>query len=259
MNATNYFETAILNSMRGVALTAPAKIYLALFLTDPTDSGQAGVEIAYPEYVRQEITFSAPASVPGGVGMQNDTQITFPKTSVDAGSAAYIGLMDSVTGGNMWAHGKLTDSLTVLSGTAPIFSPGDLQLTFTGDLTAAYKAKYLNVLRGQTVEGFQLFVSLFSGDPDNGGAELSGSNYARAALSMTAPAEAETGQMRIENSVQTAFNRPSSSWGNWTYTALYNSASGGQAVWRQAKSPAWELKTGRMPIIEQGALKLAIN
>ena len=259
MYATNYFETAILNSMRGVALTAPARMYLALFLTDPTDTGQAGVEAAYGEYVRQEITFSVPASVSGGIGMQNDTQITFPKAESDAGSVAYVGLMDSITGGNMWAYGKLTDALSVLSGTAPIFSPGDLQISFTGDMTAAYKAKYLNVLRGQTVEGFELYVSLFSGDPDNGGAELSGSNYARAALSLTAPYESETGQMRVENSVQTSFNRPSSAWGSWTYTALYNSAAGGQAVWRQAKNPAWELKSGRMPIIGQGALKLAIN
>ena len=79
MNATNYFETAILNSMRGVALTAPAKIYLALFLTDPTDSGQAGVEIAYPEYVRQEITFSAPASVPGASECRMIPRLPSPK------------------------------------------------------------------------------------------------------------------------------------------------------------------------------------
>ena len=259
MNATNYFETAILNSMRGVDLTAPATMYLALFLTDPTDSGQAGTEVVYTDYARQPITFSAPAVVTGGIGMQNDRRITFPKSVDDAGTVAYIGIMDSITGGNMWAHGKLAEPLNVLAGTAPIFSPGDLQLSFAGDLTKAYKAKYLNVLRGQTVEGLNLFVSLYNGDPDNGGAELSGTNYARVALSMTAPTEAETGQMRIENSVQASFNRPSATWGTWTYTALYNAATGGQAVWRQAKAPVWEMKAGRMPIIEQGAIKLAIN
>lgn len=259
MYATNHFETAILNNMRGVTLTAPAKMYLALFLTDPTDSGQAGTEVAYADYARQEITFSAPAAITGGIGIQNDVQISFPKAVDDAGSVAYIGIMDSVTGGNMWAHGKLTEPLSILGGTAPIFSPGDLQLFFSGDMTKAFKARYLNVLRGQTVEGFNLYVSLYNGDPDNGGAELTGLNYARAALLMTAPSEAETGQMRSENSSAAAFNRPSTTWGTWSYTALYNAATGGQAVWRQAKSPVWELKAGRMPIIEQGALKLAIN
>ena len=259
MYATNHFETEILNNMRGVALTAPAKMYIALFLTDPTDTGQAGVEVNYAEYARQEVTFSAPASVTGGIGVQNDAQITFPKASENAGSAAYIGIMDSASGGNMWAYGKLSDPLAILSGTAPVFAPGDLAVSFTGDLTNAYKTKYLNVLCGQTVGGFNLYVSLYNGDPDNGGAELSGTNYARVALAMTAPSESETGQMRSEYSAAAAFNRPSASWGNWTYTALYDSASGGQAVWRQAKVPSWELKTGRMPIIEQGALKLAIN
>ena len=257
--ATNHFETAILNTMRGVTLAAPAKIYLALFLTDPTDTGQAGTEAAYAGYARQEVTVSAPAEVTGGIGMMNDAQITFPKAQDDAGTAAYIGLMDSVTGGNMWAYGKLTEPLAILAGTSAVFSPGDLQLSFSGDLSKAYKAKYLNVLRGQTVEGFSLFVSLYNGDPDSGGAELSGTNYARVALSMTAPAEAETGQMRCENSAQASFNRPSAAWGTWSYTALYNAATGGQAVWKQLKSPSWELKAGRMPIIEQGALKLAIN
>ena len=118
MYATNHFETAILNSMRGTTLTAPATIYLALFITDPTDTGQAGTEVNYEGYQRQPITFSAPAEVTGGVGIQNDAQITFPKAVSDGGTVAYIGLMDSVTGGNMWAHGPLTDSLPLSAGTA---------------------------------------------------------------------------------------------------------------------------------------------
>lgn len=259
MYATNYFETAILNSMRGTTLTAPATMFLALYITDPTDTGQAGAEVAYEGYQRQPVTFSAPAEVTGGVGIQNDAQITFPKSASDAGTVAYIGLMDSVTGGNMWAHGALTDSLPLNAGTAPVFSPGDLTFTFTGDLTKAYKTNYLNVFRGQNVAGFTLFVALYNGDPESGGAELSGTNYARVGLSMTAPSEADSGQMRMSNSQQASFNRPSTNWGTWSYTALYNLVSGGQAVWKQAKSPTWDLRPGRMPLIEQGALTVAVN
>ncbi len=259
MYATNFYETAILNTMRGTTLTAPATMYLALFLTDPTDTGQAGTEVSYSEYQRQPISFAAPAEVTGGVGIQNDAQITFPKAADDGGTVAYIGIMDSVNGGNMWAHGKLTDPLPLSAGTAPVFSPGDLKFTFTGDLTRAYKTSYLNVFRGQNVTGFSLHVALYNGDPESGGAELSGTNYARVALSMTAPAEADSGQMKMQNSAQAAFNRPSTNWGTWNYTALYNALSGGQAVWKQAKSPAWDLRPGRMPLIEQGALTVAVN
>ena len=259
MYATNYFETAILNTMRGTTLTAPAAVYLALFITDPTETGQGGTEISYSEYQRQPVTFSAPAQVTGGVGIQNDAQITFPKTPDDAGTVAYIGIMDSVTGGNMWAYSKLTDPLPLNAGTAPVFSPGDLKFAFTGDLSSAYKTNFLNVFRGQNVTGFSLHAALYTGDPESGGAELSGTNYARVPLTMTAPAEAESGQMKIQNSAQASFNRPSTNWGTWSFTALYDALSGGQPVWKQARTPTWELRPGRMPLIEQGALTVAVN
>lgn len=259
MYATDHFETAILNSMRGTTLTAPTTMYLALFITDPTDSGQAGTEIAYEEYARQEVTFSTPADVTGGVGIQNDTQITFPKASSDAGTVAYIGVMDSKVGGNMWAHGKLTDPLPINTGTAPVFSPGDLRFNFAGDMTKAFKTAYLNVFRGQNVDGFNLHVALYNGDPESGGNELAGANYARVVLTMSAPTPADSGQMRISNSEQASFNRPTTNWGTWNYTALYNAQSGGQAVWKQAKAPAWDLRIGRMPLIEQGALSVSVN
>lgn len=259
MYLSNHFETQILNTMRGTTLTAPSKMYLALFITDPTDTGAAGTEVAYKLYQRKEITFSEPAPVSGGIGIQNDTQITFPKSDSDAGTAAYIAIMDSLVGGNVWVHGRLTDPIPIITGTAPVFTPGDINFNFSNDLSKSYKTKFLNVLRGQNVDGFQLHVSLYNGNPDSGGSELSGANYSRVPLTMSAPSEASSGQMTIENSVQASFNRPSTAWGTWDYTALFNALSGGEAVWLQQKTPSWEMRPGRMPIIEQGALKIAVN
>lgn len=262
MYATDYFETAILNSMRGIALTAPGTMYLALFLTNPTETGTAGTEVTYGEYARIPVTFSTPAAVASNsntISIQNETQLTFASADIDAGTVKFIALMDSLTGGNMWAYGELTDALQITAGVAPVFTVGSIVYTLSGNLTTAFKEKYLNVLRGYSVEGFNLYAALYNGDPESGGAELSGNNYARVLLDLTAPEEASSGQMRVENSVEAAFNRPTTDWGTWVYTALFNAESGGQPVWKLALTTAMTLTVGRMPNIAQGAIRLAVN
>ncbi len=262
MYATDYFEKAILNSMRGVALTAPGTMYLALFLTNPTETGTAGTEVTYGEYARVPIVFSTPASVASNsntISIQNETQLTFTSADIDAGTVKFIALMDSPTGGNMWAYGELTDALQVTKGVAPVFTSGSIVYTLSGNLTTAFKEKYLNVFRGYSVEGFNLHAALYNGDPESGGAELSGSNYSRVLIDLTAPEEASSGQMRVENSAEAAFNRPTTDWGLWAHTALYNAESGGQPVWKFALTTALNLTTGRMPNIAKGAIRLAVN
>ena len=77
MYACDYLETGFLNVLRGVTFAAPTKVYLALFLNDPGDSGTAGTEISYAGYARMEIAFSEPAVSNGGIGIQNLSDITF--------------------------------------------------------------------------------------------------------------------------------------------------------------------------------------
>ena len=258
MLATNYFETLILNSMRGAAITAPSHMFIALFLTNPGETG-AGTELSYGGYKRMPVVFSEPASGNGGITIQNAEQISFPTSQEDAGTVTHIGIMDSITGGNMYCYSELTDPLEVKKNVAPVFTAGTIIFTLVNGLSDVYRAKYLNVLRGKNVEGFTLHAALFSGDPESGGSELSGTNYARVALEMSAPSETENGQMRIQNSAQAAFPQPSTAWGSWSHIAFYDAASGGQPVWKQANKQVWELKAGRMPIIDQGAVKLAVN
>ena len=84
MYACDYLENGVLNALRGVTFTAPAKCYLALYLNDPGESGGAGTEVSYPGYKRMEISFSAPADSNGGIGIQNLTDITFPTPAAAA-------------------------------------------------------------------------------------------------------------------------------------------------------------------------------
>lgn len=101
MYATNYLETMVLNTLRGQTATAPMGLYLALFLNSPGESGTDGAEVNYAGYVRQTVVFSAPSPMNSGIGVTNVADITFPVTPIALGTITHIGVMDSLTGGNM--------------------------------------------------------------------------------------------------------------------------------------------------------------
>ena len=71
MYATDYFETMMLNTLRGTNATAPTKVYMGLFLSNPGETGAGGTEVSYSGYQRQEVSFSSPAVMSGGIGLQN--------------------------------------------------------------------------------------------------------------------------------------------------------------------------------------------
>ena len=153
MYACDYLENGILNALRGVTFAAPAKCYLALYLNDPGESGTAGTEVSYTGYKRMEIDFSAPADSNGGIGVQNLTDITFPTPVSAAGTITHIGVVDSLTGGNMLARGELVEPLIIGAEEPPVFLAGDVLFYLTGNLSKAWKTKVLNILRGNSIQG----------------------------------------------------------------------------------------------------------
>ena len=79
MYACDYLENGFLNVLRGTTFAAPTKVYLALFLNDPGETGAQGTEISYAGYARMEIVFSEPAATNGGIGIQNiSAHFAFP-------------------------------------------------------------------------------------------------------------------------------------------------------------------------------------
>lgn len=259
MYACDYLENGFLNALRGVSFPAPAKCYLALFLNDPGESGVLGTEISYSGYVRKEISFSEPAPINGGIGVQNTSDITFAAPPDAAGTVTHIGVMDSAVGGNMLARGELTESLVIGANEPPVFLAGDVQFYMTGSLSNAYKAKLLNLLRGLTLQGVTPHFSLWNGSPEASGAELSGDNYIRAAITFSAPEEQSSGQKLVSNTVKVTFPRPSTLWGTWTHSAIYSAQTAGEPIFIQVLQESVQLKKGYMPVIEAGALKVGLN
>ena len=259
MYASDYLETGFLNVLRGITFTAPAKCYLALFLNDPGESGTAGTEIAYAGYSRKEIDFSEPAATNGGIGIQNISDITFAAPPTPAGTVTHVAVMDSLVGGNMLARGELTESLVIGTNEPPVFLAGDVLFYLTGNMSNAYKTRLLNLFRGVSIQGITAHFSLWNGSPETSGSELAGDNYSRVPITFAAPTEQASGQMLMSNSAVATFNRPSTPWGVWSYSALYSAASGGEPVYIQQLTQEVTIRKGYMPTIDVGALKVGLN
>lgn len=258
MFLSNFAEIAFLNAMRGQNFPAPSSMYVGLFLTSPTETGTSGIEVSYVGYSRQLITFAAPTSTSGGIGIRNNTQITFPKSQADAGTITFKGIFDSVVGGNMYMYGNLTESMPIVSGESPVLLINETLFFSTGDITNAYKTKLFNVFRGTTLNGFSPYIGLWNGDPESGGSELAGANYSRVPVVFSAPSEDVSGSSVISNSVANQFNRATTTWGTWNHTVIHDAQSGGTPVWRQAVTSK-SIISGIMPYFEPNGIVIGIN
>jgi hypothetical protein len=122
---SNYLENALINgTLRATTYTAPTTIYVALYLTDPTDA-DSGTEVSGASYVRQSVAFSAPSN---GV-TSNSAAVEFPQATTTWGTVAYIGLRDASTAGNLLYHSPL--DVSKLIETADIFKINIGSLTVT--------------------------------------------------------------------------------------------------------------------------------
>lgn len=125
---THYLEKKLLNhTLRGVAYSAPAGAYAALFTAAPTDQG-GGTEVTGGAYERQGITFGAATDNGSSEGSQvaNSVDIEFPQATADWGEVTDIAIFDAATSGNMLYHGPLDDSRTILENDQFTILTGDL-------------------------------------------------------------------------------------------------------------------------------------
>jgi len=124
---SNYLENALINgTLRATSYTAPTTVYLALYLTDPTDA-DVGTEVSGGSYVRQSITFGSPSN---GV-TSNSVAIEFPQATAAWGTIQYIGIRDGLTGGNLLYHTALNASKEIASGDIFKITAGNLTVTLS--------------------------------------------------------------------------------------------------------------------------------
>jgi hypothetical protein len=122
---SNYLEDALINAtLRNTSYTSPSTVYLGLFTSDPTDAN-TGTEVSGGSYARQSITFGAPSN---GV-TTNTAAIEFPQATGSWGTVGWVGIMDSLTTGNLLYHTALDASKTIASGDIFKIAIGSLSVT----------------------------------------------------------------------------------------------------------------------------------
>lgn len=129
MAMSDYLEKALLDHITGnAAYSAPAGIYAALFLSDPTDAG-TGTEVSTGGYSRQAVTFAAATS---GAGTSLSTSApSFSASGAAFGTVTHVALFDAASGGNLLFHAALPSPQTVNDGDTLAFPTGNLQLSIS--------------------------------------------------------------------------------------------------------------------------------
>ena len=122
---SNYLEDALINgTIRGTSYTAPTTVYVGLCTSDPTDAN-TGTEVSGGSYARTAVTFAAPSN---GV-TTNNADVTFTQATGSWGTVGWIGILDSLSGGNLLYHTPLDVAKTIDSGDIFKIATGSLSVT----------------------------------------------------------------------------------------------------------------------------------
>jgi len=125
---SDYWENEILDHIFGKGSYTPPTIYVALSTADPTDDGSGLSEPSGNGYARGQTSPSDWNAASGGA-LDNANEIAFNEATGSWGTITHFALMDAVSGGNMLAHGALSQSKTIGSGDTAKFAAGDLDVS----------------------------------------------------------------------------------------------------------------------------------
>lgn len=139
MSKSDYMENKVLDILGGTTFTAPATVYLALYVgaapsdasTGTTPAGGA-TEVTGGSYARQAVTNNAtnwPAASAGS--KSNGTAITWATPpSANWGVVVGFAICDALTNGNILYKGAISPAKTINNGDpAPSFAIGALVIT----------------------------------------------------------------------------------------------------------------------------------
>jgi hypothetical protein len=123
MSFSNYLENKVLLHVFGAtAYTAPSTLYVALFTSDPGETG-SGTEVSGGSYARQTITFTVT-----GNQASNTSAVEFPTATGSWGTITYAAVYDALSSGNLLAYGALTTPKTIASGDVLRIPAGDFDI-----------------------------------------------------------------------------------------------------------------------------------
>lgn len=258
MYATNFFEDKIVKLLRQARINGLPKVYIGLFLNNPNEEG-AGVELSYTGYTRQEIVFAAPRTDSSGTYITNSNDIAFKESPINVGNATYIGIFDSIVGGNMYLYGQLTVPINVQIGVSPIVRVNGVKFIMSGNVTIEYKTRILNIFRGTDCLSFFVYLGLLNGNPESGGNEFNGTGYQRTQVIIGQPELLPDGKTQVSNINPVITPEASDNWGTLTHIGIYDAETGGNAFMYIPLGNSYNMITGTVCQFLAGKLKFSVN
>ncbi len=130
MAMSNYLEEKVLNAvLRAQPFPTITKVYVALFTTDPGETGSTGTEVSGGGYSRKEIAFSGPTQVGEVATCLNSAEIDFGIATADWGYITHAAIFDAQTAGNMLYHAALESAKLIEAADSLRFAAGKLKVT----------------------------------------------------------------------------------------------------------------------------------
>ena len=124
---SDYWENEILDHLFGKGSYTPPTIYVGLSTADPGDDGAGLSEPTGNGYARAQTDAGDWDSASAG-SLANANAISFNEATGDWGTVTHFALFDAVSGGNLLAHGSLSQSRAITSGDTARFGAGDLDV-----------------------------------------------------------------------------------------------------------------------------------
>jgi hypothetical protein len=195
---TDVAENALLNHICSTAYTASATLFVALCLSDPTDTATTLVGVEIPNanlYARTAITFSAAASRQ----VIQSGPVTFPQANGAWGTVTHWAIVTSGTynTGTTLAHGAFTAGFTPVNGSTPTIPTSEIKVQFNASSGAGFGDytvhKWLDLMfRNVAFPKPATYVGLSTGTAltdtvvaVSGLTEVSGTSYARVLVNIT--------------------------------------------------------------------------
>jgi hypothetical protein len=125
-NLTNGGESVALRAVLAQTFTTPTTPFkLALFTSDPTETGAAGTEVSGNAYARQTIAFTTES----GGAASNSAQIDFPAATGSWGTITHIVIYDNAgTPVALW-YAPLSSSVTIANTDIFRVNVGDISVS----------------------------------------------------------------------------------------------------------------------------------
>lgn len=129
---TNFVKNGMLNHMFGGMPMNPAGVLYAGYTTSaPTDAG-GGTEPSAGAYARSAVANNATFfPVTTGNTKLNGQEILFPEATGEQGTASYVALWDSITGGNMLSYHPINPTKAIDTPDVPRIAPAQIAIVLT--------------------------------------------------------------------------------------------------------------------------------